>query len=59
MIIKNIEAWPVELPLAEPYTIAYESVDKCENVFLFYITLFMFSVGIYMKCEASAKMVMF
>ena len=34
MIIKNIGAWPVEMPLAEPYTIAYETVDKTVNVFL-------------------------
>ncbi|MFH1437253.1 MAG: dipeptide epimerase [Pseudomonadota bacterium] len=34
MKIKHIEAWPVEMKLAEPYTIAYETVEKTTNVFL-------------------------
>ena len=34
MRITHLEAWPVKLPLAEPYTIAYESVDSTTNVFL-------------------------
>jgi L-alanine-DL-glutamate epimerase-like enolase superfamily enzyme len=34
MQIKKIEAWPVEMPLKEPYTIAYETVEKAINVFL-------------------------
>jgi L-alanine-DL-glutamate epimerase-like enolase superfamily enzyme len=32
--ITGIEAWPVEMRLAEPYTIAYETVSKAVNVFL-------------------------
>ncbi len=34
MKITNIEAWPVEMKLAEPYTIAYESIDSTTNIFL-------------------------
>jgi len=34
MKITGIEAWPVEMKLSEPYTIAYESVDTAVNVFL-------------------------
>lgn len=34
MKIKHIEVWPVEMRLAEPYTIAYETVESTVNVFL-------------------------
>jgi L-alanine-DL-glutamate epimerase-like enolase superfamily enzyme len=34
MKITHIEAWPVELKLAEPYTIAYETIESATNVFL-------------------------
>jgi L-alanine-DL-glutamate epimerase-like enolase superfamily enzyme len=34
MRITNLEVWPVELKLSEPYTIAYETVDWTTNVFL-------------------------
>ncbi len=34
MRIKRVEAWPVTLPLAEPYSIAYEEVVSVRNVFL-------------------------
>jgi L-alanine-DL-glutamate epimerase-like enolase superfamily enzyme len=34
MKITRVEAWPVELRLSQPYTIAYETVDKTTNVFL-------------------------
>lgn len=34
MKITYIEAWTVEMPLKEPYTIAYETIDKTSNVFL-------------------------
>jgi L-alanine-DL-glutamate epimerase-like enolase superfamily enzyme len=34
MKITGIEAWPVEMKLAEPYTIAYESIDVTTNVFV-------------------------
>ena len=34
MKIVGIEAWPVEMPLSEPYTIAYETLNKTTNVFL-------------------------
>lgn len=34
MQIRKIEAWPVEMSLTEPYTIAYETVDKAVNIFL-------------------------
>ncbi|MFC2088391.1 mandelate racemase/muconate lactonizing enzyme family protein [Calditrichota bacterium] len=34
MKITNIEAWTVEMPLKEPYTIAYETIDKTSNVFI-------------------------
>lgn len=34
MKIKNIEAWPVHMPLSQPYTIAYETVESTTNVFL-------------------------
>jgi L-alanine-DL-glutamate epimerase-like enolase superfamily enzyme len=34
MQIRTIEAWPLKMPLVEPYTIAYETVDAAVNVFL-------------------------
>ena len=34
MKITVIEAWPVKMRLAVPYTIAYETVDSTTNVFL-------------------------
>ncbi|MHC4944041.1 MAG: mandelate racemase/muconate lactonizing enzyme family protein [Planctomycetota bacterium] len=34
MKITKIEAWPLEMRLKEPYTIAYETVDTAVNVFL-------------------------
>ena len=34
MKITHLEAWPVHLRLAEAYTIAYESIDRTDNVFL-------------------------
>ncbi len=34
MKITRIEAWPVEMKLAEPYTIAYETVESATNVFV-------------------------
>jgi L-alanine-DL-glutamate epimerase-like enolase superfamily enzyme len=34
MKIKRVEVWPVEMRLEEPYTIAYESVDKTVNVLI-------------------------
>lgn len=34
MKISRIEAWPVSMTLKEPYTIAYETIDKATNVFL-------------------------
>lgn len=34
MKITAIEAWPVELQLATPYSIAYETIDRVGNVFL-------------------------
>jgi len=38
MRITAVEAWPVRLGLTEPYTIAYETVDHAENVFVRIIT---------------------
>jgi L-alanine-DL-glutamate epimerase-like enolase superfamily enzyme len=32
MRIVRVESWPVEMGLAEPYTIAYETVDRVSNV---------------------------
>jgi hypothetical protein len=32
--ITRIEARAIDLPLAHPYTIAYESIDSAPNVFL-------------------------
>jgi L-alanine-DL-glutamate epimerase-like enolase superfamily enzyme len=34
MKIVRVEAWPVEMRLSEPYTIAYETVTRATNVFL-------------------------
>ena len=34
MKIINLNAWPVTLKLAEPYTIAYETVSEITNVFM-------------------------
>ena len=34
MKITGIEIWPVEMRLAEPYTIAYERVEATTNIFL-------------------------
>jgi L-alanine-DL-glutamate epimerase-like enolase superfamily enzyme len=34
MKITRVDPWPVTMTLAEPYTIAYESVSKTTNVFL-------------------------
>ncbi len=34
MKIVQLETWPVEMRLAEPYTVAYETVSACTNVFL-------------------------
>ena len=33
MKIIQFEAWPVEMRLAEPYTIAYETTDRVTNIF--------------------------
>jgi L-alanine-DL-glutamate epimerase-like enolase superfamily enzyme len=38
MKITRIEAWPVTMPLAVPYTIAYETVDTATNVFVRLVT---------------------
>lgn len=34
MKITRIEVWPVDMPLAEPYTIAYETIARTTNVFV-------------------------
>ena len=34
MRITHLEAWPVTMQLAEPYTIAYERIDSATNIFL-------------------------
>lgn len=34
MKIKRIEAWPVTMPLKEPYSIAYETIETATNIFL-------------------------
>ena len=34
MKITRIEAWPVEMKLSEPYTIAYETVASTTNIFM-------------------------
>jgi L-alanine-DL-glutamate epimerase-like enolase superfamily enzyme len=38
MKIRRIESYPVSLPLRDPYTIAYERVEKVVNVFLHIVT---------------------
>lgn len=38
MKIIALECWPHEMKLKEPYTIAYETVDRCTNVFLKAVT---------------------
>ncbi|HKQ62984.1 MAG TPA: dipeptide epimerase [Candidatus Polarisedimenticolaceae bacterium] len=38
MRITGVEAWPVRLRLAEPYAIAYETIEHVENVFLKLVT---------------------
>jgi L-alanine-DL-glutamate epimerase-like enolase superfamily enzyme len=32
MKITSLECWPVELPLIEPYTVAYDTISHCVNV---------------------------
>jgi len=34
MKIKQVSAWPVEMRLTEPYTIAYETISSTTNVFM-------------------------
>ena len=34
MKITQLECWKVDFRLTEPYTIAYETIEKCTNVFL-------------------------
>lgn len=34
MKITTLETWPVKMRLAEPCTIAYETIDACTNIFL-------------------------
>jgi L-alanine-DL-glutamate epimerase-like enolase superfamily enzyme len=34
MKITHLEIWPVRMRLAEPYTIAYETITSCTNIFL-------------------------
>jgi L-alanine-DL-glutamate epimerase-like enolase superfamily enzyme len=38
MKIVNLECWTHEMILNEPYSIAYETVDRCSNVFLKAVT---------------------
>jgi len=33
MKITNVDIWPVDMRLAEPYTIAYETIDHVTNIF--------------------------
>jgi L-alanine-DL-glutamate epimerase-like enolase superfamily enzyme len=34
MRITHVDCWPVSMRLKEPYTIAYETIDSCTNVFV-------------------------
>jgi L-alanine-DL-glutamate epimerase-like enolase superfamily enzyme len=34
MKITHVECWPLSMRLSEPYTIAYETIDSCTNVFV-------------------------
>lgn len=34
MKIKHLECWVQEMPLRSSYTIAYETISKCDNIFL-------------------------
>jgi L-alanine-DL-glutamate epimerase-like enolase superfamily enzyme len=34
MRIQSVKAWRCDMPLAEPYTIAYETVDRASNIFI-------------------------
>ncbi len=34
MKIVNLDCWPLEMKLKEPYSIAYETIDRCTNVFI-------------------------
>ncbi len=34
MRITRVEVWPVSMPLAEPYAVAYETISSADNVFL-------------------------
>jgi L-alanine-DL-glutamate epimerase-like enolase superfamily enzyme len=34
MKITRVEAWPIEMELREPYTIAYETISRTTNIFL-------------------------
>ncbi|HKK27057.1 MAG TPA: dipeptide epimerase [Gemmatimonadota bacterium] len=38
MRITGVEAWREDLPLREPYRIAYETIDRCEVVFVRLLT---------------------
>ena len=38
MRIVRIEAWPLEMPLEEPYTIAYQTIASASNVFVRIVT---------------------
>jgi L-alanine-DL-glutamate epimerase-like enolase superfamily enzyme len=36
--ITRVEAWRADLPLREPYRIAYETIDRCETAFVRLVT---------------------
>ncbi len=38
MKITRVEAWRADLPLREPYRIAYETIDRCETAFVRLVT---------------------
>ncbi|MDX1643353.1 MAG: dipeptide epimerase, partial [Thermoanaerobaculia bacterium] len=38
MKIIRVESWRVDMRLAEPYAIAYESVERAENLFVRLVT---------------------